>query len=238
MKKVALLFLGIFMALGTDAFGQTSVINPKPIKPRPKRQDQVILDIHSSQMLRQQGQEIRNKWYSFGFTGHLMWDFTIKRSNFSFGLGAGASNENYFINRKVTYDPAINGTVFTAFPDTFKRYKFSTTTLEIPLELRFRLHPHRRNTFKMALGARVGYLISTKTKYVGDGLQYGNSIKNAKIKEYNVPGVNRFVYGLHLRMGYGRFAGTVYYGLSEVFQKNKGPKGWHPITIGFTLTPF
>lgn len=246
MKKIALLALSILLGVGTsfELSAQAEqpvpkVSVPKPIKPRPKRQDQVIFTFHSSQVLRNEGQGVKNKWYSHGFSGALMYDFIIKRSNFSFGIGAGASNDNFYLDKKITYDPTTQGTVFTAFPDTFKRYKFSTTTLEIPLELRFRVHPHKRNTFKIAVGANIGYMVGARTKYVGDGVNYeGVEIDKAKIKEFNPPGINRLVYGVHMRLGYGRFAITGHYALSELWKANKGPKGWHPINIGITITPF
>lgn len=246
MKKIALLTLSILLGVGTsfELSAQTEqpvpkVNVPKPIKPRPKRQDQVIFTFHSSQILRNEGQGVKNKWYSHGFSGALMYDFIIKRSNFSFGIGAGASNDNFYLDKKITYDPTTQGTVFTAFPDTFKRYKFSTTTLEVPLELRFRVQPHKRNTFKIAVGAKIGYMVGARTKYVGDGVNYaGVEVDKAKIKEYNPPGINRLVYGVHMRLGYGRFAITGHYALSELWKSNKGPKGWHPVNIGITITPF
>lgn len=244
MKKLAIfLLLGIvgFTSV-SDAQAQTETEKkelPKLLKPRPKRQDQVIFTFHGSQILRNEGQGVKNKWYSFGFSGALMYDFIIKKSNFSFGLGAGASNDNFYLDKKITYDPSTQGTVFQAFPDTFKRYKFSTTSIEVPFEIRFRVQPHKRNTFKIAVGAKVGYLVGARTKYVGDGVNYeGIEVDKAKIKEFNPPGINRLVYGVHMRLGYGRFGITGYYGLSELFKKGKGPAGWHPINVGITLTPF
>lgn len=240
MKK-GLLFLFVFTLAISGLWAQTPT--PEPAKPaakvvkKPKRQDQIMLDLHSSQILREEGQGIKNKWYAYGFTFQLMWDQPIKKSPVALAVGVGVSNDNYFINRQVTRD-ATNSTVFADFPDAYKRYKLSTTHIEIPVELRFRVQPERRNTFKINLGFKVGYLLGAKTKYVGAGYNYGVYTDKVKIKEYNIPGIDYFKYGVYMRLAYSRYGVTAGYQLSEVFRNGRGPAGWHPITIGFTVAPF
>ena len=62
----------------------------KPVKvvKKPKRQDQIMLDIHSSQILRDNSQGVKNKWYAYGFTFQLMWDQPIKKSPVALAAGA------------------------------------------------------------------------------------------------------------------------------------------------------
>ena len=241
MKK-GLLFLSAFIISGMTVWAQTPTSPVEPAKPvktikKPKRQDQIMLDLHASQILRQQGQEVKNKWYAYGFTFQLMWDQPIKKSPVALAGGIGISNDNYFLNRKVTRD-ATTGTVFADFTESYKRYKFTTTYIEIPVELRFRIQPERRNTFKINLGFKVGYLLGAKTKYVGAGYNYGVYTDKVKIKEYNIPGIDYFKYGVYARLAYSRYGVTVNYQLSEVFRQGRGPDGWHPISIGFTVAPF
>lgn len=234
MKKIILPIS--LLLFGFVASAQNPSEMPKPVK-KPKRQDQVILDLHGSQILRQVGQEVKNKWYSYGISFQLMWDQPIKRTPIALAAGLGVSNNNYFIDRRINRG-ANNDTYFTAFSDPFKRYKFSTTHIEIPVELRFRIHPQRRSTFKINLGFRVGYLLSGKTKYVGEGQNYGVQTDKVKIKEYNIPGINFLNYGVYMRLAYDRYGITAGYQLSEVFRDGKGPKGWNPITLGITIAPF
>lgn len=242
MKK-GLLFLLCSAVMVSASWTQTPETAADPIKPtprsikKPKRQDQIILDIHGSQILRNEGQEIKNKWYSYGFTFQLMWDQPIKKSPVALAAGVGVSNDNYFLNRQVNRGPN-NDTYFADFPNEFKRYKFSTTHIEIPVEVRFRVQPDRRNTFKVNLGFKVGYLLGHKTKYVGAGENYGVFTDKVKIKEYNVPGINYLKYGAYVRLAYSRYGVTVGYQLSEVFRTGKGPQGWYPITVGVTIAPF
>jgi hypothetical protein len=240
MKK-GLLFLFVFILTGTQLWAQlppeTEPVKPTKVIKKPKRQDQIMLDLHGSQILREQGQQVLNKWYSYGVPFQLMWDQPIKKSPVALAAGIGISNDNYFIDRKVNRD-ADNNTYLTAFNDPFKRYKFSTTHIEIPVELRFRIQPERRNTFKINLGFKVGYLLGAKTKYVGAGYNYGVYTDKVKIKEYNIPGINSLKYGVYVRLAYSRYGITAGYQLSEVFRNGKGPAGWNPITIGFTVAPF
>ena len=196
-----------------------------------------MLDLHSSQILRQVGQQVKNRWYTYGFSFQLMWDQPIKKSPVALAAGVGISNENYFIDRKINRD-ASNSTVLTAFNDPFKRYKLSTTSIEIPVEVRFRIQPERRNTFKINLGFKVGYMLGAKTKYVGAGYNYGVYTDKVKLKEYNIPGFNNLKYGVYMRLAYSRYGITAYYQLSEMFRQGRGPDGWNPISIGFTVAPF
>ena len=239
MKKT-LLFLLVALLSATGAIAQTpapEAAQPAKVIKKTKRQDQIILDLHSSQILRQEGQQVKNKWYSYGVTFQLMWDQPIKKSPVALAIGLGFSNNNYFIDKQVNRGPD-NTTFFADFPDAYKRYKFSTNHIEIPLELRFRVKPDRRNTFKVNLGFKVGYLLMARTKYVGAGENYGVYTDKVKIKEYNIPGINTFQYGVYMRLAYSRYGITAGYQLSEVFRPNKGPQGWNPITIGSTVAPF
>lgn len=240
MKK-GLLLLSVVLSTAAATWAQT----PTPTEPtrpvraikKPKRQDQIMLDIHSSQILRQQGQEVKNKWYAYGFTFQLMWDQPIKKSPVALAAGVGVSNENYFLDRKINRSADMN-TYLTAFSDPYKRYKFSTTHIEIPIELRFRIQPERRNTFKINLGFKVGYLLGARTKYVGSGYHYGIYTERVKLKEYAPAGIDYLKYGVYTRLAYSRYGVTVFYQLSEVFRNGRGPDGWHPISIGFTVAPF
>lgn len=239
MKK-GLLLLSVLLSTVAAGWAQapatTEAVPPRAIK-KPKRQDQIMLDIHSSQILRQQGQEVKNKWYAYGFTFQLMWDQPIKKSPVAVAAGLGVSNENYFLDRKINRDANMN-TYLSTFSETYKRYKFSQTFIEIPVELRFRIQPERRNTFKINLGFKVGYLLGARTKYVGAGYHYGVYTERVKLKEYNPAGIDYLKYGVYTRLSYSRYGVTVFYQLSEVFRNGRGPDGWHPISIGFTVAPF
>ncbi|MCS6979329.1 MAG: PorT family protein [Flavobacteriales bacterium] len=220
--------------------GNTPVPEKKKnkISSTPRMQDQILLDLHGSQILRQQGAGVSPKWYSYGITFALFYDAPVRKTPLSFAIGAGVSNENFFLNREIVRTANGEGSDFVAPAAAMRRYKFSTTTLEVPLEFRIRFKPERRNTVKINLGFAVGYLVQSKTKRVGEGEQYGQFTSKAKVKEYNVAGIDNLRLTPYLRVGWSRFNITARYQANPLFKSGRGPQGWHPISIGFSLTPF
>lgn len=203
----------------------------------PRMQDQILLDLHGSQILREQGAGVSPKWYSYGVTLALFYDAPVRKTPFSLAVGAGVSNENYFLNREIMRT-AEGHTEFVPAANGLKRYKFSITTLEVPLEVRIRFKPERRNTVKINIGFAVGYLVQSKTKRVGEGFQYGQPVTKSKLKEYGVAGLENLRLTPYLRIGWSRFGITARYHVNPLFRSGQGPRGWHPVSVGFTLTPF
>lgn len=96
------------------------------------------------------------------------WPFkTDARLSFAAGVGLGSSNI-YFAHQEVLVAAYQNQTL--AFPDEtgsnhFKKYKLTTTYLEVPLELRFSLDPeHMDHSWKFAVGTKIGLMLSAYTK--------------------------------------------------------------------------
>jgi hypothetical protein len=203
----------------------------------PRMQDQILLDLHGSQILREQGAGVSPKWYSYGVTFALFYDAPLRKTPLSLAVGAGVSNENYFLNREIART-AEGHTEFVPAANGLKRYKFSLTTLEVPVEVRIRFKPERRNTVKINLGFALGYLVQSKTKRVGEGFQYGQPVSKSKIKEYGVAGLENLRLTPYLRIGWSRFGITARYHVNPLFKNGQGPAGWHPISLGFTVTPF
>src|SRR5690606_13062477 len=110
-------------------------------------------------------------------------------------------------------------------------------------EVRFRAKPNKRNTFKIAAGFKIGYIIHSKDKYSGPNYLYdasGNQTllgEEITMKTYDLPGINRFRYGVYGRIGYGRLAATFQYSFQPFFREGKGLDGITPISIGLTFLP-
>jgi len=91
------------------------------------------------------------------------------RLSLAAGVGLGSSNI-YFAHQEVMVAAYANQTL--AFPDEeggphFKRYKLTTTYLEFPVELRFAVDPtNMDHTWKIAVGAKIGLMMSAYTKGV------------------------------------------------------------------------
>lgn len=220
---------------GSQPQGDKSGKKPAPT---PRMQDQVLIDVHASQILREQGAGVSPRWMSYGLTMAMFYDLPLRRTPLSLAIGAGFTNENYFINREVSRTSDGKGTEFVPAAPNLKRYKFSLTMLEVPAEVRIRFKPERRNTVKINFGFALGYIVQSKTKRVGEGLQHGQTTGKAKVKEYNVAGIDNLRLTPYLRLGWSRYNITARYQVNPLFRSGQGPTGWHPISIGFSLTPF
>jgi hypothetical protein len=151
---------------------------------------------------------------------------------FTFGIGLGIGNHNMYSNNGIIEN--IKGDTIkyiqVAKDLKMKRSKLSLTYLEVPLELRFK----SKSGLKISLGFKLGYLIDSKEKYVGNTVNGGplQVIKRKKISQ-----LNGFSYSPTFRVGYKSFNLFFSYALGPVFRVGHGPQ-LHPMSLGITLTPF
>lgn len=158
-----------------------------------------------------------------------------KNSVFSIAIGAGVGVNNIH-NNSLPYD-SLGITNFKPIPGGFEyeKNKISTAYIDIPLEIRFRTQPNiKKRNFKVALGGKFGYLISSYIKYSGEDFRVLSS-KHVKFKEYNINNVIPYRYGVFLRVGYGKINFIVNYTLSQLFTNGKGPDVI-PVSFGFSFT--
>lgn len=101
---------------------------------------------------------------------YVMFDFPFKSDpRLSIGAGLGIGSSNIFFHKQKVLVAAVNAETL-AFPsedggEHWKKYKLVTTYLEAPIELRFALDPeHMDNSWKFALGVKVGLMLSAYTK--------------------------------------------------------------------------
>lgn len=126
----------------------------------------------------------------------------------AFGVGIGTSNV-YF--KKMGVDIKATGTKLPFINqdslDHFKKYKLTTAYLEVPIELRFTANPDdEKKSVKVALGAKVGTLLSVHTK--GKTLQDKNdkALVNYVAKENSKKYFNGTRLSVTGRIGYGNLS--------------------------------
>lgn len=168
--------------------------------------------------------DVRGYNPSFLFSG--MYDIPLGYSRFSLAAGLGfQSNNLYNTDGYVSANDHSGKMTFKHFPDSvnLSKNKLNATYLEFPFELRLRMGEHQNST--LALGFKVGYLIHSKSKYKGDNFRWSEfpEKEEVKIKEYNIPGLNKLKYAATIRLTsnetkYGIFAE---YNLSSLFEKDK-----------------
>ena len=131
-----------------------------------------------------------------------------KRRNFGLGLGLGYAINSYYSNigaRKVGDDIIYE----VLGSSEFKRSKFGTHTLEVPLELRWRTStPEEYRFWRIYAGVKLGYVFSGRSRLVTDEETTGFS--NGDIQDLQ--------YGLILNFGFNTWNIHAYYGLNPLLE--------------------
>ncbi len=172
--------------------------------------------------------------FSRGFNMYLCYDFPIKTSHFSFATGIGIGTSSMFFQdgqQLVLTDSGQKAAHFVPQREKYSKFKLMTAYMEAPFELRFFANKENRNRgFKMAIGARVGYLLAAHTK--GNRTENGaNLTEKVQSKEF----LNKWRFGATARIGYGNFSLFGAYSFNNVFQDGLGP-AVVPYSIGICLT--
>ena len=151
-----------------------------------------------------------------GLTGSVHFGFTRdmpinKRRNLSVALGIGASFDEYGSTLFIGEDQA-NRTIFTSLSDndvTYDVNRFSTSSIEVPLEFRWRSSSAQNYTFwRFYAGVRLGYTYWYKSSFKQDG----NTVTQTDIPEFN-----NMRLGATLSLGYNTVNFYAYYGITPFF---------------------
>lgn len=232
MKKYIAL-MALLIGSGFSSMAQNA-INPeiadkRTMVEKPSR-DFLMIKLTSSGWA-DQPDSLNTKGIGRGFATSIMYDFPIKKSHFSFAVGLGINVQNVFfdkqnINFKDTGSQAI---FFTS--SAYKRYKFTTAHLELPLEIRFFGNNKNRNRgFKAAIGTNVGLNVGAHTKGVSGS---GGSKFNDKVVSKRF--IQQWSFSPTMRLGYGNFSVYGSYSLTPLFKENAGPQVL-PYSIGICIT--
>ena len=201
---------------------------------KPFRQDQWLIDFYHDNWLNK-SDSIKTKWKSHGISVSAMYDHPVKNTNFNFAAGIGFASHNVRNDGQIARQ---GDTISLVIPigDSFqyKRNKLSTNYIDVPVEVRFRTKPGKKGySIKFSLGARAGYLVNVHTATIISGKYFNKD----KYKDYKIPDIARYRYGVHFRAGYGKAAVFGFYSLSTLFAKNKGPD-IIPFSAGISVMPF
>ncbi|MGZ3840312.1 MAG: outer membrane beta-barrel protein [Flavisolibacter sp.] len=183
---------------------------------------------------------IHTKGISRTFNAYLMFAFPFKTSpHLSVAVGAGIASDNVFFDKTEAHiaDPTAT-LAFKNVADTnhFKKYKIATAYLEAPVELRYTSNPgDDKHSFKVALGAKVGTMLSAWDKGKTLENRAGTTLKSYTEKEKSKRFFNTNRLSVMGRIGYGKFSLFTSYAVSTLFKEGVAPSV-HPMTIGITLS--
>ncbi len=229
MKKYIAAMLCAFSILQSTYAQNSDSESKRTVVEKPSR-DFVMIKLTNSAWANKPD-SIHTKGIGRGVALSIMYDFPIKKSNFSFAVGLGISAQNVFLDKQLLNFKDTGSQVLVQNTTAFKRYKFTTTRLELPVELRFFGNNKNRNTgFKAAIGANVGMFLSSHTKGVSGS---GGSKFNDKTttKRFN----EQWSFAPTLRIGYGNFSLYGSYSLTPVFKDAAGPE-LYPVSLGICIT--
>lgn len=179
---------------------------------------------------------LQTKWWSRGISIYFSWDFRIKKSRVSFAPGIGYSCSNIYSRHGLWEDST--GTSFRKLTDInpaipegdYKVNKLTLQYVDIPLELRIRTNPDKfNNCWKFVVGFKAGIRVDAHTK---EKTKIGNVVKVDVERRF--PDFSLLRMGPTIRVGYSVFNVFAYYGVLDVFKKNKGPKA-NEFTVGISF---
>ena len=230
---VALLMIPSSLLLAQDDKMNSNATPPPIVKPS---RDFLMLQFNYVNWIKKPD-TVKTKPFGYGFNGYLCYDFPIKHSKMSFAAGLGINVSVVYLNlqRIINTDTALGlaQARFVADPiDTsYKRYKFVTTYLSAPFELRYFSNSSNRNKgFKAAIGMQIGTLLGAHTKAV---TTIGGT--NVKFKDDTKRFVSPWNFAATARVGFGNFSLFASYNLTNVFKDNLGPP-ITPASVGICLT--
>lgn len=179
---------------------------------------------------------------SNGFSFQFMYDKPFGSGSVSFAAGIGVSRQNYHTNAIMRSREATlpNGQTVGAPDapvhfesiegnDNFESNRFSTSFVEVPIELRFRTNPNEKGySWKFYPGFKVGYLYSSKDRQDFDGDKY---------MWFIFPDVATLRYGPTFRIAYGKVGLYGQYAVNSFFNEGMGPE-MNQLSVGITIMPF
>lgn len=223
MKIKVLILLTCFSSL--VAFGQSKG-DKRPIK-----KDNFLIDLTYDGLINHPSGVNFN--FGYGTSFQALIDLQLSSKVMSGAFGVGYSNSNYYNNGYAIQQDSIRGDYTQFYPmpsdSSYKRGKYVTNYLDFPFELRYRSKPNEKgHSWKVTAGFRVGVRLGSRSQVVTSKTKY---------VDYYQPNVTNTRIGLTGRVGYGRVGLVGYYGLTTLFEKEKGHE-LIPFSLGLTISPF
>ena len=171
---------------------------------------------------------------------YFLFDFPFKTNlNWSAAIGAGIGTDHMFFDKmNVGIKDATSTLIFrnTASTARFDKYKLSTVYAEAPVELRYSSNPdNNKRSFKAAIGAKAGVLLSATVKGKKPEDASGNSAGDYTIKEKSKSFFNKNRLAATARVGYGNYTLFGSYQVTTLFKEGVAA-AIRPFSVGITLS--
>lgn len=162
-------------------------------------------------------------------------DIHIYKNYVNLVVGLGFEWSQYQFSNKTTLNPDSSftfGTIDSSNAFNYKKNRFKTTFVNVPLLLEFNTNKNPDKAFHVAVGVIGGYRLGSRTRQVleDDGLD----LKLVRKDSYNM---NPFRVNAHASIGYRNFTLYADYAMTPLFVNGKGPE-LYPFTFGVKLISF
>ena len=181
-------------------------------------------------------------WLDIDEARSLSWSFNIYEQKIRIvkdyvGLitGVGITYNSYGLKNNVSVLSNSDSTYAVTVPDslyTFDKNKIRTTYVKVPLMLEFNTSSDPDRTFHLAAGVVGGVRIGsiTKQEFKVDDAKHKNRVKD----DFNF---SPLTLDAAVRVGYKNLTLFANYGLTPLFEDEKGPEVY-PLTVGVQILPW
>lgn len=212
MKTFFLAIFGLLMCLPYQAIAQEEEDPESKVLDSLYREDQFYLGF-TYNFLSNMPRDVDASRFSGGIHFGFIRDFPINaKRNLALGIGLGWSIDTYGQNLFIGNDQTSGETVFQVLNDNLVDYnynRFSTQSIDLPFEFRWRTSNAESHKFwRVYTGVRLGYVYYFRSSFEQE---------NNRVRQTNIPELNRLHTGLSLAFGYNTFNFYVYYSLTPFF---------------------
>ena len=231
MKKIlALAFLAL--ALNSQAQDSDNQAPKTPIGGRPNIPNDLIVEFGWTQLTNRPADLAINFLGSRSFNIYYQKPFHLFGENSGFVLSPGIgisttkfafkNEENIFRSPTLGAESSVMKDVKSVFGTDIevKTNTLATNYVEVPVDFQYNFNKNDYSkSFRLSLGARIGFLYQSQTKI---GFDSPNSGK-VKVKQAENYGLEKMRYGLHLKAGSPGFNVWTTYYLNPMWQADRGP---------------
>lgn len=197
------------------------------------REDQFYVSV-TYNLLGKKPEGVSQNGFSSGFHLGFIRDMPVnKKRNVALGLGLGVSTNSYNQTLLISKssDNTIEYSLLNKDAASFRKNKFTTYRLEVPLEFRWRTsNAMEYNFWRVYTGFKLSYLIYNSSKFKSS---------EGDILLYNIDDFNEIQYGFMMSAGYSNVNVHFYYSLNDIFkngvQLNNEHIGMNVVKIGLIL---
>jgi hypothetical protein len=187
--------------------------------------------------------DTNSNWLELDYARSLSWRFNlieekikIYKNYIGIMVGAGITYNSYGLRKNVQVmvsdSTGVTGLEIDSKERDFTKNKLRASYINVPVMLEINTSEYLEKSFHIAAGVTGGWNMGslTRQKWEDGDDKYATKVKG----DYNF---TPFTLDASVRVGYKNFTVFANYGLTPLFEKDKGPEVY-PVSVGIQLTPF